>query len=211
MKFSQIFLPLALIGALALLAAPRANANLIQNGGFEDGTYTSTVDGYTNPNVPVGWTANAAFDMDSGYNQVRTYGYLSSSNLSIGNFDWDPNPVLSQTFSDTPGQVYIASLYLESDSWDSGSFFEASVGDANFLDPISTGYPIDGYTLESFTFVGTGSDALELTGNDSPGEWYVDDVDVSAVPDRGATLLMLGLGLAALGWFRRHSFAGSIS
>jgi len=207
MKSNYLILPLAVVAAFGLSAVPRARANnLIVNGGFEDGVYTSTVGGNTNTFVPVDWLANAAFDLQPNFNDVRNVPHSGDDNLSIGNYDYQDNPVLSQTFSDVLGGLYTASLYVYSSDWDADSFFEASVGGSNFLDPIATGYPISGYTLESFTFVGTGSDTLSLTGNDSPGEWYVDDVSVSGpsgfagVPDQGMTFLMFGLGLAALGY-----------
>jgi len=208
MKSNYSLAPLAVVAAIALLAVPRANANLIENGDFGDGTYTSTVGGNTNANVPVDWVADANFDLEPGFNDVRSNGYLSTYNLSIGNYDWQTPPSLSQTFSDNVSEVYTVSFFLFSNNWDSGSFFEASVGGSNFLDPITNniaiGYPIGSYTLEAFTFVGTGSDTLVLTGNDTPGEWYVSNVSVTGtgVPDQGMTVLMLSFGLAALGFFQ---------
>ncbi len=63
MKSNYSLAPLAVVAAIALLAVPRANANLIENGDFGDGTYTSTVGGNTNANVPVDSVADANFDL----------------------------------------------------------------------------------------------------------------------------------------------------
>jgi len=180
--------------------------NVILNCGFEDRTYTSTVGGYTNPYVPSGWTPNAGFDSEQTYNDVRTDPYQGSYNLSIGNFDYQPVPTLSQTFSDSSGVTYFGSLYVEYPGCcsDPDAFFQVLI-DGVPLVTLGGATSPDTYTLHTFSFVATGSDTLTLQGNTNPEEWYVDDITVAptTVPEP-ASLLLLSTGLSALAGFVRR-------
>jgi hypothetical protein len=71
---------------------------------------------------------------------------------------------------------------------------------------------LSSYTEGSFSFLGAGSDTLTITAQTNPSEWYADDFSVVATgqfvnghaPDLGATSLMLGSALAALGFVQRR-------
>jgi hypothetical protein len=111
----MIKLALLYMTAAAALAAGTAGAqaaNLIVNGGFEDGVYTSTIGGNTNTQVPVGWDSTAAFDLEPGFNNVSTnLPHSGSFDLSIGNFDYQPLATLTQTFSDVSGDSYTVDFW----------------------------------------------------------------------------------------------------
>src|SRR5580700_10582554 len=122
MKFHLSLAPLAIVtvGLLGSALPSFASAsicdavvgNIVNNCGFEAGTQSSTIDGNTDTDVPVDWTPNAAFDLEPSFNRVVP-GFENSGNdsLSIGNYDYEPVPSLSQTLTDTNGATYSGSLY----------------------------------------------------------------------------------------------------
>jgi len=203
-----------LIGAASVFAvcAGRANAaDLILNGGFEDGVYTATDtgNGNTNSSVPIGWSPNDAFIDYAGFNHIVSGGAVESGRnaLSISNYDAEPEAELSQTFSDVVGQAYTVSFYGYDGgaNGDSNADLTVSVGSASasFNDTVST------YTLGTFSFVGAGSDTLTIAANTNPSEWYVDNVGVtastvSAAPEPSTWLLMIA-GIAGIGLMLRRT------
>jgi hypothetical protein len=201
-----------LIGAASVFAlcVGSANAaNLIANGGFEDGVYTA-VDSSTNAEnsgVPVSWDPNDAFIDYSGFNGVRGYPYSGSYSLQMGDFDSQPEAELSQTFSDVAGQKYTVSFYGYDGgaNGDPNADLTVSVGSAStsFNDTVST------YTLGTFTFVGQGSDTLTIAAKTNPSDWYVDNVavtaaSVSAAPEPSTWLLMIA-GIGGIGLMLRRT------
>jgi hypothetical protein len=173
--------------------------NIVTNCGFEAGVYTSTVGGFTNSDVPDGWTANAAFDEFTSFNIVGTSPVNSGTfALSIGDDDPQPLPVLSQTLTDISGTTYKGSLWVDyggAGTSDTLPFFKVLINgttEVNF-NSLAPG----AYTEYTFSFTGTGSDVLSLEGNTSPVEWFVDDVVVTAgsassVPEPRSALLLTG-------------------
>ena len=106
---SKIKLGLAaavMAGAIIVSSNRAANAdNILLNGGFEDGVYTSTLGaGLTNTSVPNNWIPNQGYDSESGFNRVNTAPFIPVHSgtfaLQIGNEDSQDLPSLSQTFSD---------------------------------------------------------------------------------------------------------------
>ncbi len=197
---------LAFSSAAALSASA---AELIQNGGFENGVYSDTQGGNTNSSVPVGWTPNAAFDLNPGFNNVGTAPNSGTYNLSIANYDYQPIAALSQTFADVAGSTYAGSLYVyASRGGDAAANFTASIDGAT---EVSVGDTINSYTQETFSFVGTGHDTLQIVANTNPGEWEVDDVSisgaaaaVSAAPEPSTWLLMIA-GIGGIGLMLRRA------
>jgi hypothetical protein len=171
--------------------------NVVVNCGFEGGTYSSTIGGNTNNSVPNGWTPNAGFDLHPGFNFVTnspTLVHSGSFALSIGNFDNEPAPSLSQTLTDVATATYSGSifvLYGGAGTTDTNVFFDVQINGSNVLALNNTAPGT--YTEYTFSFTGTGSDTLTLTGNTSPSEWYVDDVVVTGALAVPAPLIGLGL------------------
>lgn len=195
-----------------LLLAPRARAapslcdavsgNLVANCGFEGGSHASGADS----GVPDGWTSNGAFDAAPAFNYA--IGSIANSGgfaLSIGNYDGDAAPALSQTLTDSAGTLYAGALYVDDEGCctDSAAFFDVQVNGITVLalDATDTTGSFVAYT---FGFTGTGADTLTLSGNTDPSEWYVDDVVVTAaeVPEPSSLALLAG-ALGAV-WGRRR-------
>lgn len=199
MKLNTIF-GAGLVAAGAL-AVPAHADQLIVNGGFEDGVYSSMLGGNTNAAVPVDWTPNAGFDLNQGFNHVTSANPHSGSNaLSISNFDNQPLATLSQTFADVAGATYSVSFwgFDGGANGDANAYLSVSVNGAGvqFNDTVSS------YQQGTFTFVGTGSDTLVIAAQTNPSEWFVDDVSVtgsvSSVPESSNGVLLLA-GMACIG------------
>ena len=183
--------------------------NLIANCGFE-GSFTTTSIGAT---IPAGWTANSGYT-STDFNQV-VLGPVNSGlqALQIGNFEFQAVPSLSQTFSDTSGQHYNGSLFLNNGghgNFDVGAFFQVLINGLVVASADVT-WPAT-YTALTFGFTGTGSDTLTIQGNLNFVEWFVDDVSVvsgtlSAVPLPAALPLFASglVGLGLLGWRRKKT------
>ena len=178
---------LRLISAIAATFVATVSAhsqNLIVNGGFEDGTYSTTIVGPTfgnlTFNVPNGWTASIGFAFGDG---VVTFNPFSGSDaLAIGNQS-GPTAVLSQTFTDTPGVTYWVNFYLGNIQAEPGifppGFFSASIdGNVGFsLVPTSSS---GSYIKEGFSFIGTGLDTFLIAAQNDIAEFEVDNVSVTA-------------------------------
>ena len=191
------------------VAFSEAQAASITNGGFEGGS-TGT--------VPNGWSANAAYLSEPTFNTVTndpSFVHSGLFALQISNFNSENIPVLSQTITDTPGTLYTINFWALATTVDSVSVLYAFINTSFASNAPSggTGATITGalstYTLESFSFTGTGSDVLSIAAYNNPAEYYVDDISISggtSVVPLPATLPLFASGLGALGllgWRRR--------
>jgi hypothetical protein len=212
MSIPSRFLAASFAAFLAMASSAPQAAELLLNGGFEGGVQTVTIDGFTNFEVPVDWTPNAAFVQFSGFNHVTGSIFNSGANsLSIGNTDSDPLATLSQSFNDVAGDTYNVTFFAAYGGGvgaDPNAFLSVSaVGRAGVTVTDTIGEAFEKF---SFSFVGTGHDTLQIAGQTNPSEWFVDDASVtgaaSTVPEASTWAMMLagfvGLGFADYRWRR---------
>jgi hypothetical protein len=191
--------------------------NIVANCGFENGVYSSTIAGNTNGSVPNSWTANAGYDLEPSFNHTGTaqlasvdYTPVNSGTfaLSIGNFDFEAVPALSQTLVDLSGAVYSGNIFVSyggAGAADAGAYFQVLINGTPVLSLNDTAPGT--YTEYGFNFVGTGSDVLTLQGNTNPSEWYADDVSAAtaATPEPASILLLATIaGLCAASFLKRR-------
>jgi MYXO-CTERM domain-containing protein len=185
----------ALVAVCGLLCtAGSARADYIVNGGFETGDFT-------------GWTVNA----NSTAVESSFAGYLPNSGsffAALGNVGL-PLGTLSQTFTDTPGQTLIISMYLASNGTTPNEFkviFDGvTLSDQFNITP-------QGYTLLSYTVTATGTDTLTLGERNDPNYLALDDVsvnpsNVSATPAPPSAVLLAIGGVGLLGTRLRRRVA----
>jgi hypothetical protein len=219
----------ATISALAIVsvAGAASAAELVVNGGFEDigdaafqnwGGYTFGA-GFT-PVLP-GWTiVGGSVDVTtnaSGWSPA----YKGNDSLDING--WTPGEI-SQTFADEAGQTYTVSFaYSRNAAGAADPAALAQVSAGGVIDPVTatdgqfgsvhTG-PGTGMTwkTDSFTFVGTGSDTIDLKAlNGTNGGVFFDAISVTGSIPEPATwgLMILGFGGAGAMLRRRRAVAAT--
>jgi len=160
-------------------------ANIVVNPGFETGVL--------NPWVPSG---------DTTYTDVQDWAAHSGS---YGAYCGPviENGYITQTLTTTPGATYDLSFWIWHDQG-TGTFFEVSWGGA----PIYSEGPGDyGWTLREFTVTSSGASTDLMFGfYNLPWFYYLDDVSVEQVPEP-SSLILAGLGVAALALRRRQRAA----
>jgi hypothetical protein len=200
-----------LIGAVILAAGSSVTAqasNLLTNGSFETGDFTDwvftgdTVNNFTTVVLSSGNAYKGQVPPDGAY--YVGVGDLVATNAS-----------LSQTFSDTPGELLTISGYI------SGDGFGPSVVTFNFngntifaLGSPTGSVPDQPYTKYTVTATATGSDTFSVGFGDGPSQLALDNFSVSpvsGVPEPGTWALLL-IGFAGLSLLRyRKRNAGEIA
>jgi hypothetical protein len=187
------------------LGAPQSRAdtcgvagNLVANCGFESSlTFTSwTVSGIDTPGGEGNlYGVEAGADLLDG---ISPHGGTNQAFFA----DLVPNSTtISQNIATSISQEYAVQFYLAQDttptSADCGgtpctnkmvvSFGGVTLSTLNAV-------PVEGYTLYSFTTIATStSSALSLTLGNTPGQFLLDDISVSAVPEPISWVLMLSM------------------
>jgi len=220
---------LLLAGCILLLTASTASANslcegisgnLVLNCGFDMGS--TAVGGGQDP---TDWTASqfTSFELIV----TTPVNGTDSDSMRIANDQgqageplFDGAAIMSQSFTDTPGQHYTFDFYVDNTSPNAAEEqFQAFWGPSSsptsgtpiFVD---TGSLPAAFTLESFTVTGTGSDTITFTSYNTPSFYYLADVSlvstgVTATPEPG-TFFLLGAGLALV-ILGRHRLSGRTS
>jgi chitinase len=181
-------LRLTLTAAVALSFAHPVKANLITNGDFE----TGNLNGWTYMPGPDGTVTV----VDHGPGPDTTFGAKFESDQFITNF-----ATISQTFATTPGAFYTLTFFYQVVGGVPGTnefFVDFGINNLVFHD-LNANPHFGTVTLN----VEAPSTLTELSfGGFNPQLFdFLDDVSVTAVPDAGSTLPLLGfasLGLAAL-------------
>jgi PEP-CTERM motif-containing protein len=174
----KILLIIAVLASVALSA--RAQDNLVGNPGFETGTFSSwTQFGGTN------FTA-----VDSGFAGVSPHS---------GNFQAHFGPTtpggIMQTLT-APAGAYLADFWLAAAGGGPNDSFSASLGGVTFFSTPGIGaFP---YMHITGVAIATGANpVLQFTTLNVPSYWFLDDINVVAVPEPG-TLGLIGLGALGL-------------
>ena len=184
--------------ALSAFAASSAGAaNLLVNGSFETGDFT-------------GWTETG----NLGFTSVTpsgTGGYAAEDgNYFVFAGAVGSNNLLSQTFVDTPGALYIAAGYMASNGTIPSEFNIEINGDSNIVVDDSAPQP---YTKYAFYFTGTGLDTFAVSSRDDPSYIALDNFSVTAataVPEPMSWALML-IGFGGLGAVARVRRQGALA
>ncbi len=187
-KFKQVLLAAAILCAGATASA----ANLVDNGGFETGSFS-------------GWSLTG----NTGYSGV-TGNFLSIApsegafQAHFGAVGSDGN--LAQSLAVSSTDHYIVSFDL-ADFGGTSQDFSASFGGTTLLSLGNAS--VSGYTHYSFDVLG-GNGTLEFSLRNDPSYWLLDNVSVtaaiSAVPEASSNAMLLA-GVAMLGFaaLRRRS------
>jgi hypothetical protein len=196
------------LGLAAFFAGGTVRADLIVDGGFEQGA-----NGQTNP---PGWTFTPAVSGSSAFVKDTTLAIFSS--YSGVNDYWfgatgTTFDTITQAVPTTTGQSYTLSYFLQIENDGLGGppdEFQVRWNGAVISDLIvgSPFYSILPY--EQFTFSVTGGPGattnLSFAGIEHAAYWQLDNVSLAAVPEPSslvlATFAAVGLGLA--GWRRQR-------
>jgi hypothetical protein len=146
-------------------------ANLVLNGGFETGNFSSWM---TSGNL-----ADTFVTTGSQYAHSGTYGAQLGPSGSLG--------YLSQTLATTAGTSYLLSFWLDSPDGKTPNEFLVSWNGTNLFDQVNLG--TTGWTNLQFTVTATGSNTtLEFGFRNDPSYFGLDDISVNAI---SAPLLLL--------------------
>ncbi len=187
----------AILTCVLLSGASVAQANLVANGSFEEGSWMNTSGGWMRLNPGdasmTGWTVVDQYiawgDEPPGFPAVDGDRLLDMSGFAADS----PNSKVQQTLDTVVGQDYLFSIRMTH----SGLSNIKIDGTTLLLDAISGGVS---WTLYEAVFTATSDATLLSIENGSPGHVivFVDDVSVTAVVPVPAAAWLLGSGLLGL-------------
>ena len=176
-----------------LLLASAAQANIVTNGGFESNNFT-------------GWTqfGNTNFTgVDGTAPHSGSFAAFFGPTANTGG-----SGGISQTLATTNGATYNVQFYLQNELAGTNSFvFEWDGGAVDTLvDSAFFGYTLFQHSL----LASSNTTEIRFTFLNEPSFWDLDDVlveqsEVGPSLPEPATLALLGLALAALGFSRRRN------
>jgi len=198
-KLKCVVLPAVAAGLFGISGV--ASANLVVNGGFETGSFSSWgTSGLTCSGVGANFSAASGgcvgYDGDPGPHGGTKAAYLGTA---------AGGGVISQSIATTAGETYLVDFFLAIGSA-GGSATPNSLsfnfGSATLLS--LTNASAQAFAHYSYLYTATaGSAALTITHGNAPSFFILDDVAVNKVPEP-ATLLLMGLSIAGLGLARRR-------
>ena len=172
-----------LIGSISATSAVRAQ-NLVLNGGFETGSFSS-------------WTLTGNTGSTSVGGEFAHTGLFGTKLGPVGS-----DGVLTQSLATTPGASYDLSFWLQNTNGNPNDFTVSFGGVTVFNLLNSPGFSYTQYTFTDLAATG-GSTLMQFSYRQDPGSWNLDDVSVtaSATPEPSTGLL---LTMGAVGLFLRR-------
>jgi len=200
MKTSNRNILAVLATGITIVFATSAKANLVANGGFENGDFT-------------GWTlgGNTGFTGVSGnFDGVApNSGSYQAYFGAVGSTGY-----ITQTISTTPGGSYSLDFWI-ANFGGTPSYVNALWNDVQVIStPIlplvnSSSFPYTEYT--STVTATTTTSSIELVFQQNPSYFLLDDVSVTPVPEASSclagALLLIPLGMSALRILRKSQTA----
>jgi hypothetical protein len=177
-----------------------ASASLVQNGGFETGSFSDwSTSGLTCSGVGASFGAATGgcvgYDADPGPHSGAYAAYLGTA---------AGGGVISQSFATYAGQTYTLDFDLAIGAYNgspSPNSFVALVDGLSLFSILNA--PAQGFAHYSFDFIGSGGLMnLSFISGNAPSFFILDDVSVR-VPEP-STLALFGLFAAGLGLMRRR-------
>ena len=173
-----------------------ADGNLVTNCGFETGDFT-------------GWTVT------DPSNNTYVDSHNPNSGTYAANLGGTPG-TLSQTITDTAGQMYNFTFYMQNEiavdqngiPYPGPDTFSVAVVDTNsntdiLMSPISIPQTAD-YSLYSLAFLGTGSDTIQFNVNNVPSYYDLDNVVIQEQTPEPSSLALMGTGALVFAEFTRR-------
>jgi hypothetical protein len=197
-------LGMCLASSAALAGTSICNADPsdpVANCGFETGDFT-------------GWTLSGAyaiaqtnlFGVDSYDAFSGNYGaYFGNTASTPGIYAAANNLVLSQSIALETGRQYTLSFQLaQSTPTFTGytNFFSATFDGVVVMSETAAAVT-SGFVDYTFTVVGSGADSLAFALQNDDGDWSLDDINLSQIPEP-SSIAMLAVGLLGIGLLGRR-------